>query len=179
MERLFSNYCTECEWVATRADNTAAELSERAIAHAVETGHNIDSTVDRPPNADERAEGAGGSLFDRSDPDDLGDRSDRGDPGDRSDSDTPSNLDDPNDGPSKEVRCLECEWVVSDESHPADDLAELAIEHFIVTQHAIEGDRQAATDRQVTSDRRAGTDRRGRGEPASGWASDWPPGTPE
>lgn len=161
MEPLFSNYCTECEWVATRADNTAAELSERAIAHAVETGHNIDSTVDRPPNADERAEGVGGSPFDRSD---LGDRSDP---------------DDPNDGPSKEVRCLECEWVVSDESHPADDLAELAIEHFIVTQHAIEGDRQAATDRQVTSDRRAGTDRRGRGEPASGWASDWPPGTPE
>ena len=164
MEPLFSNYCTECEWVATRADNTAAELSERAIAHAVETGHNIDSTVDRPPNADERAEGVGGLPFDRSDPGDLGDRSDP---------------DDPNDGPSKEVRCLECEWVVSDESHPADDLAELAIEHFIVTQHAIEGDRQAATDRQVTSDRRAGTDRRGRGEPASGWASDWPPGTPE
>ena len=164
MEPLFSNYCTDCEWVATRADNTAAELSERAIAHAVETGHNIDSTVDRPPNADERAEGVGGLPFDRSDPSDLGDRSDP---------------DDLNDGPSKEVRCLECEWVVSDESHPADDLAELAIEHFIVTQHAIEGDRQAATDRQVTSDRRAGTDRRGRGEPASGWASDWPPGTPE
>ena len=164
MEPLFSNYCTDCEWVATRADNTAAELSERAIAHAVETGHNIDSTVDRPPNADERAEGAGGSPFDRSDPSDLGDRSDP---------------DDLNDGPSKEVRCLECEWVVSDESHPADDLAELAIEHFIVTQHAIEGDRQAATDRRVPSNRRAGTDRRGRGEPASGWASDWPPGTPE
>ena len=170
MERLFSNYCTECEWVATRADNTAAELSERAIAHAVETGHNIDSTVDRPPNADERAEGAGGSPFDRSDPDDLGDRSDP---------DTPSDLDDPSDGPSKEVRCLECEWVVSDESHPADDLAELAIEHFIVTQHAIEGDRQATTDRRVPSNRRGGTNRRGRGEPASGWASDWPPGTPK
>ena len=92
MEPLFSNYCTDCEWVATRADNTAAELSERAIAHAVETGHNIDSTVDRPPNADERAEGVGGLPFDRSDPGDLGDRSDP---------------DDPNDGPSKEVRCLD------------------------------------------------------------------------
>ena len=40
---MFSNYCTECEWVASSEGCATATLAEQAIEHAVETGHDIDS----------------------------------------------------------------------------------------------------------------------------------------
>ena len=45
---MFSKYCTECEWVASGEGYTTAELTEQAIEHAVETGHDIDSEGPSP-----------------------------------------------------------------------------------------------------------------------------------
>lgn len=41
--RLKRSYCCECEWTASTAEYTIQELSARAVEHAVETGHDIDS----------------------------------------------------------------------------------------------------------------------------------------
>lgn len=40
---MFSNYRTECEWVASSEGCTTAALAEQAIEHAAETSHDIDS----------------------------------------------------------------------------------------------------------------------------------------
>jgi hypothetical protein len=43
MESTFYNHCTECEWAADKNDHMTTELAERAIEHAIETGHDIES----------------------------------------------------------------------------------------------------------------------------------------
>jgi predicted small metal-binding protein len=61
------SYCCECGWRASTADYSSQEVSSRAVQHAVETGHDIesdrrdgpatDNTTPRVPNIhDERPE---------------------------------------------------------------------------------------------------------------------------
>jgi predicted small metal-binding protein len=43
------SYCCECGWRVTTADYSSQEVSSRAVKHAVETGHDIESDrQDRP-----------------------------------------------------------------------------------------------------------------------------------
>lgn len=39
------SYCCECSWTASTEKHTRQELTALMIEHAVETGHDIDSTL--------------------------------------------------------------------------------------------------------------------------------------
>ncbi|PSP63942.1 hypothetical protein BRC77_05285 [Halobacteriales archaeon QH_8_64_26] len=55
------------------------------------------------------------------------------------------------------IYCMDCEWSASTEDHSRSDQSVLAIDHHVATGHTIE------------------STRRERGEPAEGWAEEWPP----
>jgi predicted small metal-binding protein len=55
------SYCLDCSWSASTADHSRQELSSLILEHAVETGHDIDTTsVDpdqMPPDRSDLNEG--------------------------------------------------------------------------------------------------------------------------
>jgi predicted small metal-binding protein len=65
MSYITRNYCVDCEWAVSIDNHSREELAAQAVAHAVETGHDIDS-ADRAvmPDID---------SSDRSDSDDAAD----------------------------------------------------------------------------------------------------------
>jgi hypothetical protein len=48
------SYCCECGWRASTADYPSQEVSSRAVKHAVETGHDIESDRHPHPLSDNR-----------------------------------------------------------------------------------------------------------------------------
>jgi predicted small metal-binding protein len=46
-QQRHESYCLECDWSASTAEYSRAEVSRRMVDHAVETGHDIEST-ERP-----------------------------------------------------------------------------------------------------------------------------------
>jgi hypothetical protein len=43
MAHITRHYCLECEWSVSAEHHRREELAAQAVAHAVETGHDIDS----------------------------------------------------------------------------------------------------------------------------------------
>lgn len=46
-QQRHESYCLECDWTVSTADYPRAEVTRRIVDHAVETGHDIEST-ERP-----------------------------------------------------------------------------------------------------------------------------------
>jgi hypothetical protein len=45
MARSFRNYCEDCEWAASTENHSQGALSQLAIDHTVDHGHDIESEV--------------------------------------------------------------------------------------------------------------------------------------
>lgn len=43
MTQITRHYCVDCEWTVSIENHRCEELADRAVAHAVETGHDIES----------------------------------------------------------------------------------------------------------------------------------------
>lgn len=43
-QEIRHSYCLDCEWSVSTAEYTEQEVSSRVVHHAVETGHDIDSS---------------------------------------------------------------------------------------------------------------------------------------
>jgi hypothetical protein len=61
-QQRHESYCLQCDWSVSTAEYSRADVSRRLVEHAVETGHDIESTerpilpetdgTDRPDSAD-------------------------------------------------------------------------------------------------------------------------------